>query len=417
MNQRCSNHFWQVAEFARIQPAHASVEFLRIQLLSILLALAAMPAAAEDWPVVRGDTLGTGVAKSAVPENPEVLWTYRAKQDAGFDATAVIVDGIIYVGDSAGTFHAVRLADGKPVWTKEFPDSGFAAGAAVEKDHLYVGDLEGNVRCLAIADGAERWTMKMDAEVYAGPTTHGDDVLVTSESGTLICLDAASGKERWPAFRIDSPLRCSPTIAGERVMLAGCDSLLHVINVADGKETHTVEIDGPTGSTPAIHGERVYFGTEGGTFFAIDVPADAEKEPAVAWSYRDKKHGQPIRSAAAVTDRIIVYGSQGKAICGLDPATHEPKWQVATRSRVESSPVISGNRAIAATTAGKIYLLNVDTGEATWEYEAGGGFTASPAVVDGRIVIGNTDGTLYCFGKISPTEKEIATGDTESKED
>ena len=103
MNQRCSNHFWQVAEFARIQPAHASVEFLRIQLLSILLALAAMPAAAEDWPVVRGDTLGTGVAKSAVPENPEVLWTYRAKQDAGFDATAVIVDGIIYVGDSAGT--------------------------------------------------------------------------------------------------------------------------------------------------------------------------------------------------------------------------------------------------------------------------------------------------------------------------
>ena len=50
-------------------------------------------------------------------------------------------------------------------------------------------------------------------------------------------------------------------------------------------------------------------------------------------------------------------------------------------------------------------------------WEAGGGFTASPAVVDGRIVIGNTDGTLYCFGKISPTEKEIATGDTESKDD
>jgi outer membrane protein assembly factor BamB len=366
-------------------------------------------AAAEDWPVVRGDTRGTGVAKSFLLANLDVLWTYRAKEDAGFDATAVIADGIIYVGDSVGTFHAVRLADGQPVWTKDFPDSSFGAGAAIDKDQLFVGDLEGNVRCLALADGDERWSMKMDAEVFAGPIPHGDDVLVTSESGTLVCLASSNGKERWPAFRIDSPLRCSPTIAGGRVMLAGCDSLLHIINVADGKETHSVEIDGPTGSTPAMLGERVYFGTEGGTFFAIDVPADEEKAPAVAWTFRDKKRGQPIRSAAAVTESIIVYGSQGKAIYGLDPATHEPKWQVSTRSRVESSPVIAGDRAIAATSAGKLYLLDLATGEAKWEYDAGGGFNASPAVVDGRIIIGNTDGTLYCFGNKDQNSEEITT--------
>jgi outer membrane protein assembly factor BamB len=382
-------------------------------MVAVIALLAAMAignfATADDWPVVRGDILGAGVAKSEVPETPEVLWTYRDKENAGFDATAVIANGIVYVGDSIGTFHAVRLADGIRVWIQDFPENGFGAGAAIDKDQLYVGDLEGNIRCLALADGAQRWTMKLDAEVYAGPTPHGDGVLVTSESGTLVCLDAATGKERWPAFRIDSPLRCSPTITGGRVMLAGCDSLLHVINVADGKETHTVEIDGPTGSTPAILGERVYFGTEGGTFFAIDVPSDPEKPPAVAWTYRDEKRGQPIRSAAAVTDHIVVYGSQGKAIYGLDPSTQKPKWQVATRSRIESSPVIAGKRAIAATTAGKLYLLDLETGEAIWEYEAGGGFNASPAVVDGRIIIGNTDGTLYCFGdkaKAIPTPKE-----------
>ena len=37
---------------------------------------------------------------------------------------------LIYVGDSEGTLHAVKLADGKPVWTKKFDDSGgFMAGA------------------------------------------------------------------------------------------------------------------------------------------------------------------------------------------------------------------------------------------------------------------------------------------------
>ena len=59
---------------------------------------------------------------------------------------------------------------------------------------------------------------------------------------------------------------------------------------------------------------------------------------------------------------------------------------------------LSANRVVAATTAGKIYLLDAATGEVKWEYDAGGSFIASPAVVDGKIILGNSDGTLYCFG-------------------
>jgi outer membrane protein assembly factor BamB len=152
-------------------------------------------------------------------------------------------------------------------------------------------------------------------------------------------------------------------------------------------------------------GERVFFGTEGGTFYAIDVPADTTERPAVAWTFRDKRRGQPIRSAAALTNSVVVFGSQGKAIYALDPETSDQKWMIPTRSRVESSPVIAGNLAIAATTAGKLYLIDVDTGEVKYENDFGGGFTASPAVVDGRIILGNTDGTLYCLGLKQETSK------------
>lgn len=353
---------------------------------------------AENWPLVRGDSLGSGVAESNVPENPQVIWTYQAGEDAGFDATAVVYDGVVYVGDSAGTFHAVNLDDGSKVWTRNFPDMGFAAGAAVVEDRLVVGDLDGIVRCLALSDGKELWNYKLDGEVFAGPTPHGDNVLVTSEVGSLACLTAADGKECWKPFRIDAPLRCSPTIAAGHVMLAGCDSVLHIINATNGVETSTVEIDGPTGSTPAVLGDRVFFGTEGGTFYAIDVPTDKSKTPAVAWTYRDKRRGQPIRSAAAVKDGIAVYGSQGKAFYGIDTSNGQQQWMIPTRSRVESSPVIAGDVAIAATTSGKLYLVKVATGEVIFENEFGGGFTASPAVVDERIILGNTDGTLYCLG-------------------
>jgi outer membrane protein assembly factor BamB len=371
----------------------------------LLASLCVSRLTADDWPVARGDTLGTAVAKTSLPDQLEVLWEYQAPNDAGFDATAVVADGTIYLGDTAGTFHAVRLADGTAVWTKTFPDSSFAAAAAVVNEYVYVGDLNGVVRALATADGEEKWSAKVDGEVYAGPTPHAENLLVTSESGMLTCLSLADGREVWPAFKIDAPLRCSPTISGGRAMLAGCDSLLHVIRAADGTELHTVQIDGPTGATPAMRDGRVFFGTESGTFFAIDVPKDNDQLPTVAWTFHDPKRGQPIRSAAAASADLVVFGAQGKAIYGLNPKSGEPKWTVPTRSRVESSPVITGRRVVAATTAGKLYLLDAATGETQWEFDAGGGFTASPAVVDGRILLGNTDGTLYCFGsKVNAAE-------------
>ena len=86
------------------------------------------------------------------------------------------------------------------------------------------------------------------------------------------------GKQRW-TFHIEAPLRCTPTISAGRAVLAGCDSRLHIIDVRDGKEAAAVEIDAPPGSTPAMRGERVYFGTEGGTFYAINIPTATDQKP------------------------------------------------------------------------------------------------------------------------------------------
>src|SRR5690242_19557118 len=88
------------------------------------LAVGGPSAKADDWPLVRADEFGTGVARSALVDDLDVVWKYpagkySAAKDAGFDATPVIAGGVIYIGDSAGTFHAVRLADGTRVWTKD----------------------------------------------------------------------------------------------------------------------------------------------------------------------------------------------------------------------------------------------------------------------------------------------------------
>ena len=150
------------------------------------------------------------------------------------------------------------LDDGRGIWKQQLPDTAFLAGAAWDDGTLYVGDANGMVSALSIEDGHEIWNTEIDGEVYAGPTTRGDDLLVTCEAGSLTCFDKATGKKHWD-FKIEAPLRCTPTIAAGQILLAGCDSKLHLIDAATGKETTTIAIDAPTGATAAFHnGPRLF---------------------------------------------------------------------------------------------------------------------------------------------------------------
>lgn len=362
--------------------------------LMVAMSFSHRTVGAEDWPVARGDKQSTGRAASELPKDLEVLWTFEAEGSA-FEAGVVVEGGKIYVGDTDGTVYAIDLATGNEIWAQEFEDSGFAAAAVVSGDKLWIGDFLGTLRCLNTADGKEVWHKKLDAEVMAGPMLHEGQLLVTTEGGTFTSFDASTGEKKWETA-IDAPLRCTPTVIDGKALLAGCDSKLHAYNLANGEEVGAIAIDGPSGSTPAAREGRLYFGTEQGTFYCIDTT----KSPMeIVWTYADPRRRQGIRTAAAVNDKLAVFGSQGKAAYGIDIETGEQAWVFPTRTRVESSPLIAGDQGVVATQRGKLSLVDLASGKANWEYDAGGGFVASPAVVDGKLIIGNTDGKLYCFGK------------------
>ncbi|MBN1852502.1 MAG: PQQ-binding-like beta-propeller repeat protein [Pirellulales bacterium] len=344
---------------------------------------------AEDWPVGRGDAQGTGVAQSRLPDSPKLLW--KRKFTSGLEATAVIAGKMIYLGDVDGTLHAVQLTDGKTVWEKS-QEAGYLAAAGVHNGRVYIGDYDGVFRCMDGKTGDILWSFQAGAEYYAGPNFHDNRVLLTCEDGSLYCLDAATGEKQW-VFSISAPLRCLPTITNDRAALAGCDSRLHLIDISSGHEVDSVELDSQTGSTPAMVAGRTFFGTESGTFYCLEL------DPlSVAWTYHDPQRRQPIRSAAAATERWVIFGSQAKQVVALDPKSGDLKWKFPTNSRVDSSPVIAGNHVYFATARGRLFSVDATTGKEIWHYDAGGSFLASPAIASNQLVIGNDDGTLYCFG-------------------
>lgn len=345
-----------------------------------------------DWPFFRGDSLATASIKEELPKDIDVVWK-KILPESGFEATAVIADGIVYVGDVDGGMYAFRLSDGEKIWQQKFEDSGFLAGAAVQGNRLYIGDFNGVIRALDAASGNELWKYEAKGEAYASPNIVDGKVLVTTEAGELISLDAETGKQEWH-FQIEAPLRCWPTVVDGRVLLAGCDERVHAVDIQTGKEVAGVDIDGPTGSTPAMVNGNALFGTEQGSFYSIN-----SQSMEINWRHLDEENIDAIHTAAAVNSDVAVYGTQGKLAYALKPATGEIAWTFPVRSRVESSPVIAGNSAFLATKRGVIHRVDVQSGNELWSYEAGGDFQASFAISDGKLVIGNTDGTLYCFGK------------------
>jgi outer membrane protein assembly factor BamB len=363
------------------------------------------------WPTSRGCLSGTGRSGSTVALPLAERWHRRFEKTA-FGAVPVIDSGTIYLGDLDGTFHAFDLDSGESRWTFKTEAAGFPSSAAVSPDPavplVVVGDDTGVVRGFDRATGAVVWEYETDGEISGGPTIlpggegRPPRVLVGSQDASLSCLTLADGKPVWK-HSIADQIRCSPTVArgpqGDRVFLAGCDGKLHVLDAATGDALSAVPIDGPTGTTPAAVGDRVFFGTEGGTFFAIDY-----HKGEVAWRVQPAVNPQSYRSSAAIAGDLVIVGSRGRAVEAFAAADGARRWRRAMRGKVDASAVVARRQTdgaevvIVADAAGKIVALAAGDGEPLWEFDAGGGFSAGAAVAAGSVVLASDDGTVWCFG-------------------
>lgn len=365
---------------------------LSVTLLIAVLATAVPGRAHDDdgWPLFRGDPQSTGVARTTLAENLEVVWEFSVP-NGSFESTAAIADGVAYLGDFNGRLYALDMRSGEKKWDIEL-GIGFAASPAVRNQNIYIGDLDGKFFCVD-HQGKKLWEFAAEAEIDSAANFYQDKVLFGSQDARLYCLKADTGELVWQ-FAIDDQIRCTPTIVENRAFVAGCDGRLHVIDIDQGQAVGAVEI-AQTGVTPAALGDRVFCGTQQGIFFAVDW-----KQLKQAWQFDS---GSPVQSSPAIgttadARKLAIYGTQARTVFALDCANGEKAWEFTARSQVDSSPVVVGDRVVVAAMDGRLYQLRVEDGSTVWESQFAGGFVASPAVASERIVIATRRGVVYCLG-------------------
>ncbi len=369
----------------------------------------------SDWPSFRGNERLTGVATSTLSNKPVLRWKFSAGEPVG--SSAAIVEGVAYVGCDNGTLYALKLADGSLIWATKTPASRATSGPASTSqaipptiqsspaicgDLVLYGDEDGGFHALNKADGSRRWSFRAEAENISSPTYAGDRIVFGSYDGNVYCLKLADGALLWKLLT-DGRVHGTVGVTDGKAVVAGCDQKLHILQLSDGKPLETVDLRSVSGCSAAILDDTVYVGTFGNEVLAIDLKRGERR-----WTFTNKDRDFPFYASAAVTDELVIIGSRDKLVHALDRKTGKPRWQFRTRGRVDSSPVVAGDRVWVGSSDGNLYALDLRRGEERWRYEAGSPITASPAIGGDCLVIGTEDGDILCFG--DPSRGDGRTG-------
>lgn len=364
---------------------------------------AAPPDHAEAWSTYHGTPSLTGYAKTSLPEKLGVRWQYQA--DGGVFQSPVGDDSRVYVATRTGRVFALDAA-GNEVWTRQISDTADGTPARIEAPlslahtTLLVATSKGALQALDAATGEARWTYEVGGAVFGAvnfaPSLEGDGTrlfVLRQDDGVVHCLELETGRQVWlaePVGRADGSL----SISGKNVVFGSCVSALHVVAQGDGRHTRKVPVgaDCQIASGPALVGDEIYSGSRCGHFLRVDAATSR-----IMWTNSDATN--EVFTTPAVTDRLVLFGSEDGHVYALDRETGKQVWRRHVGGPV-GSPVVALDKVFVGA-LGTLYSLALDTGQELWKYEVSDGIT-SPALVGDMVIVGSEDGTVVAFGAVSP---------------
>jgi len=355
--------------------------------LGVLVAGAV--AGAADWPLARGDAQMRGVGVATLPDQLAEVWAFKCGD--AVETTPIVVGNVVYVACLDKHLYAIDLKTGAQVWKRKL--GSFKASPGFDGGRVYVGDLEGKVYAVDAAKGDLVWTFETQGEIHAAPNFVGGDILIGSHDATLYRLNR-DGKKVWE-YKIDGPINAAAAVAGDRTFVAGCDSLLHVVEVATGKPLGTVDLGGQAAATAAVEGDTAYVGTMANQVLAVNW-----KTLKRGWEFEAKRRQQPFYSSAAVTTDLVVIGGRDKRVYALDRATGKEKWSFVTEGNVDASPVVVGSRVYVGclSNTGEFYALDLATGKLAQAITLDSAVGGTVGVGPDCLLVGTDKGTLYKLG-------------------
>jgi alcohol dehydrogenase (cytochrome c) len=157
-------------------------------------------------------------------KNLELQWVYQARSLEKYEATALVVDGVMYTVQAPNDVIALDAATGRVFWTYQFNVAQEARpccgrvnrGLAILGDTLFMGTIDAHLIAIDAKNGKPLWdTVVAKAEsgyaITHAPLIVKDKVIVGTAGGEfgirgfIAAFDVRTGKEAWRFYTIPGP--------------------------------------------------------------------------------------------------------------------------------------------------------------------------------------------------------------------
>ncbi|MBN2476373.1 MAG: PQQ-binding-like beta-propeller repeat protein [Pirellulales bacterium] len=404
---------------------------------------------AADWPMYRGDAGRTGYTAETLPAGLSLRWSFclrdapqpawprsqRMLEDRAFQVA--VAGGTVFFGNSADDkVYALDAASGRRKWTFT-TDAPVRFAPAAWKDRLFVASDDGHLYALSADGGRLLWKRRGGPDdrsvlgngrmiskwpARGGPVVVGDLVYFAagiwpSDGIYLYALDAASGKVVWTNSDSGGITMAQPHggavaesgVSAQGYLVATADRLLvptgravpAVFDRQSGRfQYFHLQRFGRSGQSPTMASGTMFF--NGGT--AYDLAGGA--------NLCNVGHG-PL---AATPGGLALAAGDGVTALTLTPATKpdrrgeptatiEPKQRWATSLGAACSALIVAGEHVVAGSAGKVSMLDLETGNVICSADVEGSVYGLAATGQGLFV--STDrGTIHGFAAGEPARDQ-----------
>ena len=157
-------------------------------------------------------------------KNLELQWVYQARSLEKFEATPLVVDGILYTVQAPNDVVALDAVTGRIFWTYSYAPALDARpccgrvnrGLAILGDTLFMGTIDAHLIALDAKSGHPLWNVTVGKAAAGYALTHAplvikDKVIVGTAGGEfgvrgfIAAYDARTGKEAWRFYTIPGP--------------------------------------------------------------------------------------------------------------------------------------------------------------------------------------------------------------------
>ncbi|XP_059778929.1 beta-alanine-activating enzyme isoform X3 [Balaenoptera ricei] len=341
----------------------------------------------------------------------------RWRSDTGkcVDASPLVVipavdksSATVYIGSHSHRMMAVDLYSGKVKWEQILGDR-IESSACVSKcgDFIVVGCYNGLVYILKSNSGEKYWMFTTEDAVKSSATVDPTTGLfyIGSHDQHAYALDIYKKKCVWK-------LKCGGTVFSSpclslipyHLYFATLGGLLLAINPATGKRVWKHSCGKPLFSSPRCCLQYICIGCVDGNFLCFTHFGEQ------IWQFSTN---EPIFSSpcTSASEQEIFFGSHDCFIYCCSMKGHL-QWKFETTSRVYSTPFAfhnhnRGNEMLlaAASTDGKLWILESKSGELQSVYQLPGEVFSSPVVWESMLIIGCRNNYVYCLDLLGGNQR------------